>query len=53
MDLQLLRPIMAALKVLVDAMRRSGFPKFMAHSGLILADVEKTEAILSGYWEGI
>jgi len=54
MDLHdVLQPIMAALKVQADAMVQVGIPKYVAQGELIRADVEETEAILAGYWEGV
>jgi hypothetical protein len=45
-----LRTVMAALKVMVAALKQSGS---MHEATQIQEDVEETDAILSGYWEGV
>ena len=53
MELQKLKLVMAALKVLVTAMLQTGKPEFISKAKKIQADVDETEAILTGYWEGV
>jgi hypothetical protein len=54
MDLHdVLEPVMDALKVLADALVQTGNPECVANGELTRADVEETEAILVGYWEGV
>jgi len=44
---------MAALKVLAAAYAQTGSAAQVALGSRILMDVEETEAILAGYWEGV
>ena len=53
MTLFTLKPVMAALKVLADALMRTGIAHDVVRAGRILADVEETEVILAGHWEGV
>jgi len=53
MQLYLFKPVMAALKVLVDALVQIGDADAMSGAVRIRADVEETEAILAGIWEGV
>lgn len=53
MALNGLTPMMAALKVLLKAMVQTGLPGLLPYIMRIKADVEETEAIVAGYWEGI
>ena len=46
-------PIMAALKVLTDAMVQTGDADYAFQAEEIRAEVEETEAIISAYWEGV
>lgn len=52
-EVSVLRPIMDALKVLADALAQTDNQKYVVHGRRIRADVEETEAILAGYWEGV
>lgn len=52
-DMYMLKPVMAALKVLAAALLQTGTPMKMLYGALMGADVEETEAILSGYWDGV
>jgi hypothetical protein len=52
-NLCFLRPVMAALKVLIDALIQTGYAEHISDAELTRADVEETEAILAGYWEGV
>ena len=49
----MLTPTMAALKVLVEALRQTRDIKNMGKAARLQADVEETEAILAGYYEGV
>jgi len=51
-DLCMLQPILAALKVFVNALMQTGSTTAFSYAQLVQADVEETEAILAGYWEG-
>jgi hypothetical protein len=53
LELQQLKPVMVALKVLATAMLQTGKDGFISEAGKIQADVEETEAILAGNWEGL
>jgi hypothetical protein len=48
-----LRSAMAALKVFIDALVQTGQSCHIHDAKRIHADVEETEAILAGYWEGV
>ena len=48
-----LETLMAALKVLAAALVDMGNPNNMLKGEQIQADVEETEAVLAGYWEGV
>jgi tetratricopeptide (TPR) repeat protein len=48
-----LETLMAALKVLAAALVDMGNPNNMLKGEQIRADVEETEAVLAGYWEGV
>jgi hypothetical protein len=48
-----LETLLAALKVLADALEQTGNPQYVFNGGQIRADVEETEAVLAGYWEGV
>ena len=48
-----LRSAMAALKVFIDALVQTGQSCHIHNAMRIHADVEETEAILAGYWEGV
>jgi len=52
-NLRMLQPAVPALKVLVDALMQTGKAERISEAELIRADVEETEAILAGYWEGV
>ena len=46
-------PLVAAIKVLADAYVRTGIQHNLFEAGRIRAEMEETEAILAGYWEGV
>ena len=46
-------PVLAALTGLADALARRGNEGDVSQAALIRADVEETEAIMAGYWEGV
>ena len=46
-------PVMAALKVLAEALEQTQVVSNANYAKLIRADVEETEAILRGFWEGV
>lgn len=48
-----LEPIMAALKVLAAAYAQTGSAEHVVSARQILMDVEETETIVAGYWEGV
>ena len=52
-DLGILKPQMAALKVLLDALMQTGDSSNILNATLFRADVEETEAVISGHWEGV
>lgn len=52
-DAYLLQAVLAALKVMVDALVQTGKAGYISEAELINADVEEMEAILAGYWEGV
>ena len=53
MQLDVLNPVVDALKVLVEALVQIGDADTMAEATRIRADLKETDAILAGYWEGV
>ena len=53
MELHGLKPLMAALKVLARAQLQTKIALLVDQAMRIKADVEETEAILAGYWNGV
>jgi len=51
-EMSMLSPVMAAVKVLSNALVRTGRVADFILGGRIRADAEKTESIISAYWEG-
>lgn len=49
----MLKPLMAAIKVLVNALTQSGLADGLEAAERYRADVEETEAILAAYSEGV
>jgi len=53
LNIDTLQPVLAALKVLAAALAQTGISDNIDLAHRIVADVEETEAIVSGYWEGV
>jgi len=53
LNIDTLQPVLAALKVLAAALAQTGISDHIHLARQIVADVEETEAIVSGYWEGV
>jgi hypothetical protein len=52
-QINMLKPSMAALKVLAAALVERRIGNDIVEAGRIMQDVEETEAILAEYWEGV
>jgi len=52
-EMDALEPLLAALKVLAAALVDTGNLDDIFDRERVRADVQETEAILSGYWEGV
>ena len=53
MTFPFLKPVVAPLKVLADALVQTGTAANVLEAGRIRAEVQETEAIVVAYWEGI
>lgn len=53
MNVQQHYPLMTALEVLADALAQTDNQEYVVYGERIREGVEETEAILSGYWEGV
>jgi len=53
LELHILEPLMAALKVFAEALMQVNLGESVNYGKRIRADVEETEATPAGYWEGV